>query len=217
MARVVELLGPPAAGKSSVAHALARLPGLVVVKDHRPADVPALVWRAALACPVLSTRRPPGVGRARWVAWAGRLDAAPYVVGRRRSAGARGVVLDQGPAYALGRLAAVRRDASGMQWWARRSATCAGLLDGLVLLDAGPETLAERLRARDKQHAAQDLPDAQLLRYLAGEAALSAMVADAVEAAGGSVLRLDTAGAPVDDLVSAVTAVLGASAAEGVG
>jgi hypothetical protein len=216
MAPAVELFGPPAAGKSSVARALGELPGIVVVKDHRPADLPALALGAARAWPVLHSRRPSGVGRTRWVAWGGRLDAAPYVVHRHRRAGARGVLLDQGPAYTLGRLAAVRRDAPGMRWWSRRIAACAGLLDGLVLLHAGPEALAERLRARDKQHLARDLPDTALLRYLADEAALCAMVADAVEAAGGRVLRLVTTSATVGDHVAAVTALLAEPATEGV-
>jgi hypothetical protein len=216
MTRVVELLGPPAAGKSSVARTLAEMSGVAVVKDHRPADLPALVVGAARAWPVLHSRRPSGIGRARWMAWGGRLGAAPYVVCRRRAAGARGVLLDQGPAYTLGRLTAVRRDASGLRWWNRRIAACADLLDGLVLLHAGPETLAERLSARDKQHPAQDLPHAELLRYLAGEAALSAMVADAVEEAGGSVLRLDTTSAQLGDHVAAVSALLAAPATEGV-
>ncbi|MGH3385984.1 MAG: AAA family ATPase, partial [Nocardioidaceae bacterium] len=154
--RVVELLGPPASGKSSVAAGLAETPGVVVLKEHRRSDLPALVKSVVAAWPVLWTRPPAGVGRLRWAAWAGRLGAAPRTVGRRR-APRTVVLLDQGPAYTLGRMAQLRDDPLAAAWWQARMEMSAQLLDVLVVLDADTATLAHRLHARPKAHVARTL------------------------------------------------------------
>lgn len=205
---VVELLGAPASGKSGLAADLARLPGVTVVKNHYRRDVPALARSVGRSWPVLFAPVPPGVSRSRWAAWAGRLSASPEIVRRVLAGGVRTVVLDQGPAYTLGRMVGVRRTAAGDAWWHARSADCAALLDLLVVLEADPASLAERLRNRDKLHQASSLDDEQTRAYLVNEQATCRLVADVLAEAGTAVMHLDTAQMSLPAQTSAVSAVL---------
>lgn len=204
---VVELLGAPASGKSGLATELARLPGVAVVKDHRHRDLAPLLRGVGRSWPVLLGPPPPGVSRARWAAWAGRLSAAPEIVRRLVARGADTVVLDQGPAYTLGRMVTARGTETGSAWWRARSNDCAGLLDLLVVLDADPATLTDRLRGRDKSHLAGSFDDEQAHAYLAAEQATCRLVAEILADAGTSVIHLDTARMSLSEQVSAVLTV----------
>lgn len=201
---VIELLGVPAAGKSGLAEALGGTPGTVVVKDHSRRDLPALVLAATRAWPVLLADPPPGTSRLRWAAWAGRLGAAPDVAGRRGASGGRLVVLDQGPAYTLGRMLDVRRGHRGNHWWHRQACETARLLDLLVVLDAAPEILVQRLGDRAKRHLADGMAPEWTTRYLATEQQTCRAVADALGRAGARVLYLDTGRLTVEEQVEAV-------------
>jgi hypothetical protein len=210
---IIEVFGPPASGKSSVAASLASVPGLVTLKDHGPADLAPLTWAAVRAWPALTIAPPDGVSRARWMAWAGRLGAAPQVVRHRVRRGAATVLLDQGPAYTLGRLATLRDRGRGHVWWQQRVLDCAQLIDVLVLLDADTATLTRRLRRRSKSHVAKDLPDVAAAAYLVREQQTCRAVAEAFEAAGGTVLRLDTGVTSPSGCVAAIAALLTPSTA----
>lgn len=210
-AYVIELLGAAASGKSGLAAELARDPGTVVVKHHTRQDVPVLAWGLARAWPVLLADPPPGTSRIRWAAWAGRLAAAPSVVRRRAAAPGGLVVLDQGPAYSLGRLIDVRRDPRGNHWWHRQVCATARLLDVLVVLDAEPGVLGRRLHARPKEHPAALLDADATWSYLRAEQALCRTVADAIARAGTRVLHLDTGRLPVDEQVRLVRDAVPAS------
>ena len=205
---VVELLGAPASGKSSLARELARLPGVTVVKDHRRRDLVPLAQSVGRSWPVMFGPLPAGVTRSRWVAWAGRLGAAPEIVRRLLARGATTVVLDQGPAYTLGRMVGVRT-AAGSDWWRARSSDCAMMLDLLVVLDADPATLAARLRSRDKDHRTSSFDDAQTRAYLAHEQATCRLVAEVLSDAGTPVMYLDTSRM---SLLAQVSAILTESA-----
>lgn len=207
-AQVIELLGAPASGKSSIATALAARPGVVLLKDHEPADLPSLAWSAVRASPILRFPPPEGVGRARWAAWAGRLRAAPALVDRRDGRGATVVLFDQGPAYTLGRLTSLRRHDAGDAWWRRRAAECGRLLDLVVLLEVDERTLARRLRERSKAHVTQTMDDAEIETYLVQQQLVCRRVADAVAQAGATVLRLDTGEGPAREHVAAIMSTL---------
>ena len=191
---VVELVGAPGSGKSSVAEAIGALPGVVVVKDHQRRDLPALAWSAATAGRVLFASPPSGVSRQRWIAWVGRCRAASRVVRQRLAAGARVVVLDQGPAYTLGRMAeSAGLDAAVAGWHRARMVEVGRLLDVVVVLDGETELLAERLRSRAKRHRADDLAAATAVSYLDGERAIARRIATDLASEGVMVVYLDAA------------------------
>jgi hypothetical protein len=205
---VIELLGAPAAGKSGLAAALGTAPGTVVVKDHHRRDLPALLGGVARAWPVLLADPPPDTSRLRWTAWAGRLTAAPALVAHHGGTDGRLVILDQGPAYTLGRMLDVRRGRRGSHWWYRQACATGRLLDLLVVLDAAPDVLAGRLRGRPKDHRASDLDLPRTTGYLAAEQQICRAVADAVGRAGARVLQLDTSRLCLDEQVEAVHVAL---------
>ena len=190
--RVIELLGPPGSGKSTLAARLAVLDGCQVVKDHAPGDLPALLRGIASAGTVLARRPPAGVTRTRWLAWAGRVAAVEDVVGVREARGAQLVVLDQGPAYTLGRMAdgCCSRRAAG--WWHGQLAAYAQLLDTLVLLDADPLVLYDRLRVRGKDHPGARLDECRFREQVADATLGCRVMAAWLELAGVPVVRLDT-------------------------
>ncbi len=204
---VLELMGPPGSGKTTLARRLEGEPRLVVVKDHERGDLPALLRGVLAALPVLG-RPTQGVSRVRWAAWAGRVTAAADIVGRRVDAGAQVVVLDQGPAYTLMRMAPVRRSHVAATWWDHRIQCCADLLAGVVLLDASADTLLERVRARPKPHAAQGLPPGTAQRALNAERATYRGIAERLERLAVPVLRLDTGLLDPDDQLHEVRAAL---------
>lgn len=201
--RVVELIGPPGSGKSTVAAAVAASPGFVVLKDHEVRDVPALAGAVLAAARLVPLRPPPDIPRRRWIAWLGRVGAAPRTT-RRRLAKARVVLLDQGPAYTLGRMAAAaERSSTVARWHAARTADCGRLLDAVVWLDADPEVLAVRVRGRSKPHRVKALAGPAAVRRLGEERERSrAMVAD-LAAAGVAVLHIG----PDQSLTDAIVAV----------
>ena len=165
--RVVEVLGPPGSGKSTVADLLGAVDGHLVVKDHEAGDLPALLRAAASAWPVLAQRPPAGVARTRWVAWAGRVAGVDEVVRRRARTGAGLLVLDQGPAYTLGRMAEACATGSASAWWHRQLVAYARLLDAVVLLDADRQVLRERVLGRVKQHTVLTMDEHESFDYLA--------------------------------------------------
>ena len=205
---VVELVGAPGSGKSSVAAALGGLAGVVVVKDHRRRDYPVLAWSAMTAGRVLFASPPRAVSRLRWMAWVGRCRAAPRIVRQRLKAGTRVVVLDQGPAYTLGRMAeSVSRDAAVARWHRARTVEVGRLLDAVLVLDGDPKLLAARMRSRAKPHRADDLEPATATSYLDGERAIAERIATELAAEGVMMVHLDAA-RPLAENVAVVEAVL---------
>ncbi|MPZ63257.1 MAG: AAA family ATPase [Propionibacteriales bacterium] len=207
--RAVELIGAPGSGKSSIAAALGGLPGVVVLKDHLAADLPVLAWSTAAAGRLLLTRPPHGVPRSRWVAWLGRSRAAPAMVRRRLAAGAGVVVLDQGPAYTLGRMGGTAVGNPAVARWSRaRVAECRRLLDAVILLDGDTAVLAERIRSRAKPHRAETLTADMAVAYLERERATIRTIGETLAAAGVPIVHLDAA-RPLAENIAAAMALLG--------
>jgi len=150
---VVELVGPAGVGKSALAERLLA----------RHDVVRASVWNLPRALLLESgVRSLPQLVRLCIVTRAlpreelkqiVRLNALRLFV-RRRVAGARVVVLDEGPVFALSWLRVFGhprlQNGRAEPWWRATYAVWAVLLDRLVLLDAPEPVLTSRIRGRHK-------------------------------------------------------------------
>lgn len=165
---VVEVLGLPATGKTTVVDGIASADGAVAVRRRSPADVAAHALSAIRLTSPLVTMVTKGCtpkDRNRLI----RLGACSAIARRHVRRGAEAFVFDQGPVFLLRQLAgsggacgaAIEPSWSGyLERWARA-------LDLVVVLDAPDEVVLERVRARTKAHPLQRLSDAEACRHLA--------------------------------------------------
>lgn len=167
---VVELLGLPGAGKTSVVSALKSSGGVVSMSRYRSAsNVVAYSMAALRLAPVLVAGRREGASRGDGNKLV-RLESSRTIV-RARGRGRRAFVFDQGPLFLIRQL--VRQDtALSPSIDAKRSALAeawARALDLVVVLDASDDVLLERVRARGKTHPLQDMLDGEARQWLDAE------------------------------------------------
>ena len=211
---LMELVGPAGAGKSLLADRL-RVRGDVVRASVW--NLPrVLIFESALrSLPVLvrmcvETRAFPRAELEQIV----RLNALRLFV-RRRVGGARLVVLDEGPVFALSwlRVFGHPRIQNGRlePWWRRTLADWAGVLDRVVMLDAPEPVLVSRIRGRQKPHDIfRQMTDAQILDLIARYRTAFDGVLAALTAGGRpEVLTLAAADGSTEQLGDAVLAPLG--------
>ena len=150
---VVELVGPAGVGKSALAERLLARHDVVrasvwnlpraLLLESGVRSLPQLVRLCIV------TRSLPREDLKQIV----RLNALRLFV-RRRVAGARVVVLDEGPVFALSWLRVFGhprlQNGRAEPWWRATYAVWAVLLDRLVLLDAPEPVLTSRIRGRHK-------------------------------------------------------------------
>jgi len=198
---VVELIGPPGAGKSTVSRLLCAQERRV-----RPAlgiwglPRPLLARHAVRLLPELLAT--PGSTRAASLEIALqriRLSAFhPFLV-REARAPHRVIQMDEGPIFALVWLRMFHPgalEASPLRrWWEREVARWSEAVDAVVLLDAPDRVLTERIRTRSKPHPVKDGTDGEILDFIAGfRAAFAQLAADLVTPTGGpTILSVSTA------------------------
>lgn len=187
----VELVGPAAAGKSSLLLALAR--------EHR-------LWRAGLRLSTFRHLRS-AVGLAptflalhrpyRGLLWK-EMKRITYLGSLRRvledpvSTRSSTVILDQGVVYMMARLLVFGeervRSAAFDRWWQEAIEHWARVLDILVWLDAPDPILIHRIRTRKQPHPVKGLSDAAIGRFIATYRAAYDRVLGGLAAAHGPAL-----------------------------
>lgn len=202
----VEIIGPAAAGKSSLLQAL-RERGLPYVLGMRPPKS-RHAWSAITLLPTFVALHREARGtlwkEMKRIAYLRTLGHAVERHGRSRS-----VVLDQGPVYMLARLgvhggAKVRTHAF-RRWWRVAVAEWAMRLDLLIWLDAPNEILIARMRHRLKNHRLRDAPDELVERFLNLYRATYGDLVDALMAKGAvRLLRFRTDREPLSRLADRV-------------
>jgi broad-specificity NMP kinase len=195
--RLVELVGPAGAGKTTVARLLRQDAGVRAAPGLWSLPRGPLGLNALRLLPrVLGFYRAfPGQ------VWAEmkqivRLDTLYQVVGARNGA-AGPVLLDEGPVLALGWLTVfgddrVRRPAFAA-WREAAVARWAAALDVVVLLDAPDPVLVRRIRERTKPHDVKSRSDGAIVEFTKTyRTALEAAVAALSRPGGLAVVRIDT-------------------------
>ena len=159
--RIVEIVGPAGAGKTTLCKLLSLAPGvrLSSFPDVRKiTNVPFFVMHGLRLTPVLARisqfddRR---LSR-REVAWLTILSGWSMVLQRELKNNDDIIILDQGPFYLLSEIdefgpACLKREGAEQIWqtWYRQ---WAATLDAIVWLDAADEDLLKRIRNREKDH-----------------------------------------------------------------
>jgi hypothetical protein len=211
-AAVVELVGPAAAGKTSLRRVLAlRSAGAQTSLHLRwPQFVPAAV---GLTPTLLGVHRP-----FRGLLWK-EMKRMVYVGALRRAlerpgASARPVILDEGPIYMLARLRVFGEDRLGSRaferWWREAVREWAVALSLIVRLDAPDAVLIERLRSRIQSHPLRGHGDEAISRFLEAYRNAYDAVIEALMAADGAprLLIFRTDEQPVDRIADAVAPYL---------
>lgn len=159
-ARIVELVGPPGVGKSTLVHALVRQGGGRIRRATlRGARNFPLLLTATLRLSLPLAVRARQLGPRRWRRFSEMVQLEAHYAALSRDASAyEAVLLDQGPVYLLSLLSKLLPSAaprgshslfafreSALSRWAER-------LDLVVLLDAADEVLYRRVRERGSAH-----------------------------------------------------------------
>lgn len=211
---VAELVGPAAAGKTSLLLAISRQDPAGCAR-LRPPPYQYLRHAVPLAGTFLSLHRP-----YRGLLWK-EMKRITYLatlrglLRREVAAGRETVLMDEGAVYMFARLLVYGggRTASRAfgHWWKRAITEWADELHLLVCLDAPDPELVRRMRARPQRHRMQALPDSAVLGFISEYRSAYARVIEALTAIRGlRVVTVRTDQAPTDDLARRVAAELAA-------
>jgi AAA domain len=169
---VVELVGPAGAGKTTLAKNVQRADRSV----HAGLTLWGLPrWRLLRGAIALVPTVVASAVRRRRLRWAEvaqmiRLDALRRLVARLKSRH-RIILLDEGPVFGISQLDlafAQRGSVAPAKWRRRALSRWAQLLDSIILLDAGDEALATRIRTRRKSHRVKHATDATIRGFANG-------------------------------------------------
>jgi hypothetical protein len=207
---VVELVGPAAAGKTSLLLSLAR-DDTTLRAGLRPPRQRHLANAIALTPTFLGLHRPYCGLLWKEMKRITYLTTLQRLVETNISAGERAVVLDEGPVYMLARLLVFGEDrirsVAFERWWRHAVEQWARLLDVIVWLDAPDPILMHRLRVRLQPHPIKELSDDAMIKFLGTyRAAYDRVVGALATGRGPTVLKLRSDQESLSHLAQRVTA-----------
>jgi hypothetical protein len=206
--RLVELMGPAGAGKSTVfEELLARDPTILetpTLRKNRYAAVVAVNTISAAAT-IIRRRALDLEDPKEQVRIMMYVQALPRVLPQLGTPGDSAIVFDQGPLFLLTRHNFGDKRLSA--WWNRMVDTWSPLLDIVVFLDAPDDLLRERINTRDKWHALKGADDSSAVDVLRVTRHIYARTLEAVAArpgGGPKILRFDTSLLSADEIAGAI-------------
>jgi shikimate kinase len=214
--RMVELVGPAGAGKTTLSRALSQYsPKIVVGADielRKKEQIPAFVRNAPFLVPVLLRR----CQSSRPFTW-DEIKAMVYLKGWHRvfrqqviNSGSL-VVLDHGPVFKLATLQAFGperlRTQAVQTWWNDMVKQWALTLDMVIWLDAPDAILEQRINARSQRHLVKGKSEPEVVQFLARyrasyEQTLTKLRSDE----GPALLKFDTSQTSMEEITQKVLA-----------
>ena len=220
MPRLIELVGPAGAGKTTLIRAIQRQhPPTVVgaeISLRKIEQLPSVLSGMTHLVPILRDLSP----RFRGVTWDVLksmiyLDAWRTYLLEKAGDSESTILLDQGPIFKLATLRTflpdLFRHPAADEWWRDMLARWISVLDMIVWLDAPDAVLRERINSREKWHSVRD-QDASVVydfldRYRRG---YREILDHCVGARALGVMRYDTSKTPAEEIGWEVLAVSGA-------
>lgn len=174
--RIVEIVGPAGAGKTTLCQALTRNSRLIQVSNfpdvRKISAAPFFIWNALQLFPTL-LRLPPHNSRKltrREFAWLTILNGWPIVLLRNFKNSDSVFILDQGPIYLITELSEsgpeYLNSVKAREMWQSLYCRWAPLLDVIVWLNGADSNLLERIRTREKDHLVKDSSPQAVLDFL---------------------------------------------------
>jgi len=202
--RVVELIGPAGAGKTTLYKALSNYPEQIRLSNfpniRRAADTPFFIQYGLQLVPSLFRlyRRSSRQLSRREFAWMSILNGWPFVLQKAVKKCSQVIVLDQGPVYLLAEMREFGpeylKSENAEKLWQELYRRWAATLDMIVWLDAADIFLFERIRTREKGHVVKDKAAPTVYEFLARYRRAYDYVLSAFDTCMGGprVLRFDT-------------------------
>lgn len=207
---VFELVGPAGVGKTAILRAIAGLAPLVRtgVRIERVRQIPALAWGMMALTPTMVEML---FADPRWLGSGarhlGRLRALPIDVERARASGHQAILLDEGPIFSLARLSVFHQADRGAgalaRTWRNEVDRWSTLLNGIVVLDARNEVLAERIRQRPKAHQVKSGSDQEVFEFLDRYRSAYRDITNRLTASGRvQIVEFDTTTTPIEQVAT---------------
>jgi adenylate kinase family enzyme len=174
--RVLEIIGPAGAGKTTLCATLGAYPAQIQLRDfpdvHKITDAPFFIWYGLKLLPVLLRYHKPGSRNVtrREFAWLTILTGWPSRLGNEVKRCGQTIVLDQGPVYLLAEMREFGpeflRSPSAERFWQSLYARWAVTIDLVIWLDTADERLVERIRGREQEHVMKAEPKPAVSEFL---------------------------------------------------